>query len=258
MPTLVERVLLADPRLRKRVLLRSASVPKHGIVSPRIPDFPYRDVIKVSALAELIALNDPDFTGTWVKTITRWLAKERPRAPQPQTIRRALTALGFDWVVGLGLSGYKQHAIAMLHALYRNGTYPLPAIQANAIFHGPAYIQDAIVWRSARSFRTRKRHVLPEESRLDEAARRCWLGSDVYGIPTKPPMPPDLSTSQELYAAWCILETALNGKAGTLEGRMAGAEETASSYVLSWVNDIANTLDPDPPSKQPSATKRRP
>jgi hypothetical protein len=255
---LVEHVLRPTVLLRKRVLLGPTSAPKHSSVGLSVPDFSYREVINVSALAELIALNDP-LGGAWVKTINRWLAEEQPpHAPEPETIRRALTALGYDWVVGLGLSGYKQHAIAMLHALCRDGAY-LPALQARAIFKRGRYIQDAITWHSVTSIGPRRRrHSLPEESRLDDAAKRCWIHSDGRGIPTKATMPRDLFSSQKLYTAWCVLETALNGKASTLEGRMAEADQTVSSYVLSWVDDITTSLDSNPPSKPPSVTKRRP
>lgn len=161
-------------------------------------------------------------------------------------------------MVGLGLSGYKQHAIAMLHALCRYEA-DLPVLQAKAIFGGDACIQDAMAWRSARSFRpTRTRRFLPEESRLDAAAKRCWFDSDGRGIPAKATMPRDLSTSQKLYTAWCLLETALNGKGSTLEDRMAEADEAVSTSVLSWAEDITASLDSDPRSKQLSETKRRP
>jgi len=257
LPALVEHVLRPTVRLRKRVLLGPTSAPKRSSADFSAPNFSYRGMINARALAELIALNDP-LGGAWVKTINRWLAEERPHAPEPETIRRALTALGFDWVVGLGLSGYKQHAIAMLHALCHDGA-DLPARQARAIFKRGRYIQDAIAWHSVTSIRPRRgRHSLPEESRLDEAAKRCWVDSDGRGIPTKATMPRDLFSSQKLYTAWCVLETALNGKASTLEDRMAEADQTVSSYVLSWVDDTATSLDSNPPSKPPSVTKRRP
>lgn len=253
---LVEHVLHPTVRLRKRVLLGRTLAAKHSSVGLSVPDCSYREVVNVSALAELIALNDP-LGGAWVKTINRWLAEERSHAPEPETIRRALTALGFDWVVGLGLSGYKQHAIAMLHALCRRGA-SLPALQARAIFKRGHYIQDAIAWHSVTSIGPRRRrHSLPEESRLDEAAKRCWADSDGRGIPTKANMPLDLFSSQKLYTAWCVLETALNGKSSTLEERMAEADQTVSNYVLSWADDITSSLDSNPPSKPASVKKRR-
>lgn len=200
----------------------------------------YRDLVNVDGLAHLIEADDPIRGERWGRKIEQWLAVDHPRAPEPQTIRRVLTALGFDWVVGLGLSGYHQHAIAMLHVLYDQCAGNLPAIQARAIFQSSASASDPALWRSSPTRVTGRLHELsPEEKRLDKAAHRCWRDSDVDGLPTRASIPNGLSRSQKLFIAWCVLETALNGKNGTLEERMEESLEIASPYVLSWSNDIA-------------------
>jgi hypothetical protein len=236
LPSLVEHVLGPTPRLRKGVLRKLPSPLKLGRVRTSAQ---YLEEINVSALAELIERNDIGAGGDWVKTINAWLAR---RAPEPESIRRTLTALGFDWVVGLGLSGYKQHAIAMLHSLYCNDECELATLQARMIFQEGPCVKRTIEWDSLASRRVKRYRPAdsPENSRLEKAAKRSWPNSGILPIPTKPAMPRDLYLSQNLYVAWCVLEVALNTKGHTFEAGMSKADEIATSFVLSWVEDISH------------------
>lgn len=129
LPFLVERVL----RYRAPSLISVRKYPT------KAAPFDYRGVVKVTGLARRIAINDRGGEGasSWTRTIRRWI--NDGHAPAPETVRRALDALGFDWVIGLGRSGYQQQAIAMLHSLWARGGRSRVAAQARAIFTGSNY-----------------------------------------------------------------------------------------------------------------------
>ncbi len=68
----------------------------------------------------------------WERNARRWFAREC--APQPEQIRRVLRALDTNWLVGLGRSGYVQHALCLVHVLSDNGALDLAARTTRLIF----------------------------------------------------------------------------------------------------------------------------
>lgn len=232
LPLLVEGVLRQTPRLRA-LTLSDFDAAAWG--------FDYRGVVNVPALADRIAEKDREGENraAWAKTIGRWINDKR--APEPETIRRVLSSLGFDWLIGLGLSGYQQHAIAMLYVLhYRMGNRSRVAAQARAIFTGSDYEQNKVGWRSRRAFvvtaeRAQNAADPPHLKRLAEAAM-CWRDGR---LPTRCVAPKDLFASESLYAAWMLLDNALVSRFGDLERRMRAIDEIVAREVRSWADSIA-------------------
>jgi hypothetical protein len=202
--------------------------------------FDYRGVVNVPALADRIAEKDREGENraAWAKTIGRWITEKR--APEPETIRRVLGSLGFDWLIGLGLSGYKQHAIAMLHVLYsRMGSRSRVAAQARAIFTGSDYERNEVGRRSRRAFvvtaeRAQGAADPPHLKRLDDAAM-CWRDGR---LPTRCVAPGDLFASESLYAAWVLLDNALVSRFGDLQRRMRAIDEIVAREVQTWADSI--------------------
>lgn len=237
------------------VVVRSAAP---DVVPPRDPrtalkPFDYRGIVRISALAERIARKDRggESEAAWTRTIGRWI--NEGSAPEPETVRRVLDSLGFDWVVGLGRSGYKQHAIAMLHLLWADGARSRVSAQAMAIFAGSDYDRRGFSDRSMRVFRnasaretefsdraqrigdlkTNSAHL----ERLHSVAESCWGMGEA--IPTRCTPPRGLETSRPLFLAWILLDSALDGRSGSLESRLRTVDECVAWAIEAWIHEIA-------------------
>lgn len=214
----VERVLWGSTELRP--LLRDA---------PRERSFDYRDLIDVSALAERVAPGDiqGELVSTWTRAIRRWVSEDA--APSPNTIRRVLAALGFDWLIGLGRAGYQQHALAMLHALWARGNRKRVAVQATAIFDRSDR-QDILV--EQRLLRATESDL----ERLENAALACgWRDNVAVSIPVRCTFPRDFPASGHLFAAKMLLEGAILSKDGSLEQRLQAVSDGVAREVESWI-----------------------
>jgi hypothetical protein len=228
MPFLVERVLRRDAALRP--LVRDA---------PRRRPFNYCNLIDVPALADRVAANDVDGESvpTWTRAIRRWVSEGA--APSPNMIRRVLGSLGFDWLVGMGRSGYRQHATVMLYALWMRGNRKRVAMQAKAIFdlsdeprdilddHAFLYITEA------------------ESQRIEAAALTCgWRAEGgAVSIPTRCHWPDHFPTSTDLYSAWMLLEAATTDKRRSLEQGLRFVQDGVARQVEAW---LATFYPPEP------------
>ena len=98
------------------------------------PRFSLRGLIRETELAQFLADNDllnGSTVDTWRKRFNNWA---NGKVPDPESVRDALRALGSDWLLGLGVIGYRQHAIALLHTLEHAGHRSDAAHYAIAIF----------------------------------------------------------------------------------------------------------------------------
>ena len=241
MPFLVERILRPAPVLRQFVkdsIDGAIADPIDGAIAN---PFDYRDVIRVRNLAEWLSAKDArgDSVSTWTRAIRRWVSEEA--APEPDYIRRTLSTLGFDWLTGLGRSGYGQHALVLLHALWKQGSRSRVAMQASAAFPGSAYRPD-----SDRALWTVIRAGSNDLARLDNAARASrW--EDALGevrLPVRCAHPPDFPASRNLYTAWMLLESALLNKHGSIQQRLLAVDESVAREVHAWVEDILRNNRP--------------
>ena len=240
------------PFLVERVLRYSApsliSVRKYPT---KAAPFDYRGVVKVSGLARRIAINDRGGEGasSWTRTIRRWINDRH--APAPETVRRALDALNFDWVIGLGRSGYQQQAIAMLHSLWARGSRSRVAAQARAIFTGSNYQRSVVGDRSIWAFSSTAGRFSSDDAkealgklttesaharRLREAAEHCWGAKGAVPMRCTPPR--DLPASPHLHVAWMLLESAFTSHTGSLEQRLGAVEESVVREVQIWADAI--------------------
>ena len=235
LPFLVEHVLRTSPTLQPLTL--------NDFDTAALESFNYRGVVKVTALAHQIAKRDRggESEANWVRMIRRWINENR--APEPETIRRVLDSLGFDWLIGLGRSGYKQHAIAMLHVLNcRMGGQSRVVAQARAIFTGSDYERNNVGDRSLWAFKataapSERKSDVPHLRRLHRAAEECWGSGRT--IPTRCTPPHDLPASRLLYVAWMLLDHASSSRSGSLETRLRAIDESVVREVQAWANAIA-------------------
>ena len=227
MPLLVESVLRPMPTLRRYVGERTSET----------DFFDYSKTVDVPALAEHISERDAagESASTWTRAIRRWVSEGG--APEPDTVRRTLEALGFDWVIGLGRCGYAQHALAMLHALWARGSRSRVAAQARAIFTGSDYDRNEVRNKATRVFtRTSPQHL----ARLQAAAISCWgIQQDGMRVPTRCVLPRDFPASNHLYAAWMLLDSAILNKHGSIEQRFRAVSDSVANEVDWWINDIS-------------------
>jgi hypothetical protein len=213
--------------------------------------FDYRGRAKVSEIARLIAERDRESESAtnWTRMIRRWI--NEGHAPAPETVRRVLEALGFDWAIGLGASGYRQHAIAMLHSLWAKGSRSRVAAQARATFPGSDYQRNEISRRSLAVFTSMaSRSGWPESDavasdigtdtahlkRLNAAAEHSWGVRSI--VPMRCTPPPDLPASPQLYVAWMLLDSALTSRTGFLEQRLRAVDESVTREVEIWAQSI--------------------
>lgn len=217
---LVERVLRPNPALRTCL----ADDDERGA-------FDYRDLIVVSDLATRISANDVQCESvlTWTRAIRRWVSEDV--APSPNAIRRALGALGVDWLVGMGRSGYHLHSLALLHALWALGNRKHVAAQARAIFDRSDDVRDVL------DDRTFLRASEADLQRLEDAAFACgWHDArGAISIPTRCTLPRDFPASRELFAAWMLLDAAMTSKYGSLEQRLPAVHDGVARHVESWL-----------------------
>jgi hypothetical protein len=231
MTFLVDRVLRLTPGLDVFVGRLNESNP-----------FDYRDVVDVSSLAKRIAEGDSagESVATWTRAIRRWVSESA--APEPDSIRRTLDALRFDWVVGLGRCGYALHAIAMLHVQWTRGSRTAVAMQARSIFTGSEYRRnvagnDAIRDLALEVFRPNAQHL----DRLHAAAASCW--GDRNGdlrVPTRCVLPRDFPASGHLYAAWILLDSAILNRHGSIEQRLRAVDESVAREIDWWIEEISS------------------
>lgn len=220
MPFFAERVLRRNENLRP--FLRDA--PR------RRRPFNYRKLIDVPPLAKIIAANDIDgaLVSAWTRTIRRWISGDT--TPTPNLIRRALGSLGVDWLIGIGRSGYYQHALVMLHVLSTRGNRSPVAVQAKAIFDRSDDQGDVLDDREAL------RATESELQRLDDAASACgWRDGGAVSIPTRCTLPRDFSASRELYAAWMLFDGAISGRRGPVEQRLLAARDGTAYQIEAWL-----------------------
>lgn len=199
------------------------------------------DAVNAVALGQLIFKNDTekdadrDNARSWERKIRRWVSQEH--APEPAQVRRMFRALKTNWLVALGRSGYKQHAICMLHSLYMTSSCVQATQCAHAIFDGiDVRLEPALLMRQ----------------HLDRALQSCWEDSLIspYSLPTAPIAPRELPASKRLHRAYMLLDSAIyapHGRAHNLSLRLASVEDDVSQLVLSWAEEIA----PNPPRPVP-------
>ena len=199
MPFVVERILRPTPNLR----------PLLGDFKYNAKPFDYRTIMDISGLAKRVASRDrlSESVPAWTRTIRRWVTQDK--GLEPDTCRRFLDALGFDWVVGLGRCGFQQHAISMLHASYTHGGRDRVISQARATFPGSDFERGRKSDHEADSFTIDADQVagkiepnnprsafqvdVPYLNRLHKHAISCW-GEEDNGriVPTRccPPTRP--------------------------------------------------------------------
>ena len=217
--------------LAERILRRDAALRKFLADDSEREPFDYRDLIDVSGLAERISANEVEGESalTWTRAIRRWVSEDV--APSPNTIRRVLRALGFDWLVGMGRSGYQQHALVMLHALWARGSRKRVAAQAKAIFNR-SYQQDDVL--DDRAFLRATETLLQQ---LEDAAFACgWHDKrNAVTIPTRCTLPRDFPASRELFAAWMLLDAAITNKHGSIEQRLHAVRDGVAVQIETWL-----------------------
>lgn len=242
MPFLVERVLRRDDALRP--LVRDA---------PRRRPFNYRNLIDVPTLAERVAANDigGESVPTWTRAIRRWVSEGG--APSPNMVRRVIASLGFDWLIAMGRSGYKQHATVMLYALWMRGNRKRVAMQAKAVFdlsdelpdilddHPFLYITEA------------------EFQRIEAAALTCgWRAEGgAVSIPTRCHWPKHFPTSTDLYSAWMLLEAATTDKRRHLEQGLRFVQDGVARQVEAWLTTFYPTESRRVQKPRPAARRKR-
>ena len=229
LPFLIELVLRPNPSFQP--FLKRSSEPDEAF-------FDYRGRVNVSKLARRISANDIDSDNAahWERTINRWIYESV--APGPNYIRRTLQSLRCDWVIGLGRSGYQQHAIAMLHALWSLGSRESVTAQARVIFS-----DSHTMLRDPRAPLRVSRLRLEQ---FDASAISCGWRDKKRGllIPTKCTLPRDFPASSYLYAAWMLLDAAILNKHGSLEQRLGAVQDSVAREIDSWLKDVSRTTLP--------------
>ncbi len=166
----------------------------------------------------------------WARNLNRWLAGDR--VPTPSMVRFTLEALEYNWLVGLGESGYKQHAICLIHALWAVGRRKQATTAARMIF--ASTLEESLEYKPGL---TRAKTGAPPLDRLENVARAIWPGDDGE-IPTRARAPRDLGASPLLFSAWLALENARASKRPSIATEILFSE--ATKMVRLWIAEEAS------------------
>lgn len=219
----------------------------------------YRGCLDVSVLASFIATNDPASGDaiTWQRNLNRWINRERK--PSPDLIRRCSQAIGYDWLIALGRSGYRQHALCLLWGLFCVGRRTELESYALALF--PHNDSDTIQSKNAKYALTEI--SLPHDAErfvhLKKASKACWKTVEDQILPESPTPPPSMASP--LHAAWMLIDSAFSSNSGPLEIRLRGHHNMIARLVSEWIDSLSSPskLRPDPHSTlaHPTTRKRR-
>ncbi len=167
----------------------------------------------------------------WARNLNRWL--NGTRVPEPQMVRATLSALGADWLYGLGASGYQQHALCLIHGLWKNGARTTAVTEARAIF--VVSLDESFVAQRAQRALSRASAIgTPHQDRLDKAVKTAWP-SCKGEIPPRPIAPSDLGASVDLYSAWLLLEATRTSRAPDTSFRLV--QSAVTHNVRRWIDE---------------------
>ncbi len=195
----------------------------------------YRGALDEAALSEYVRDHDyrsADEPRTWAKRINRWINGQA--VPTPENVRRILAALDANWVVGLGEAGFKQHALCVIHEMWKTGAIKVARAHAAAIFCEEAFKAQALFSRNLNAFAAGTVFT----QRLDECASRAWPQSQDGDIPTRPVPPRDMRGSR-LYEAWLLIDAVLRSEDVELDFR--DIQSNISRVIDDWLSETDKT-----------------
>lgn len=146
-------------------------------------------------------------------------------------MRNTLEGLGVDWIAGLGEVGYLQHALCLIHAMWKAGDRKRAYRQARTIFtRGDGYKE------SAPSIA----RVQPAEyDEFAEAIDVAWPQRNGM-LPRRATPPKDMPASEGLYEAWLLLEAALFSRRPYHHSYTA-VQNGVNRAVASWLDCLGRT-----------------
>ncbi len=210
---------------------RVREIEKAGLTKERLylaPPTPgdtldYRGCLAVPRIAEIV---DRTSKRTAERSIHRWL--DRTRVPEPDQVRTTLSALRVNWIAGLARAGYQQHAIYLLHGLWKNGAQSLALSTARLAFFDS---------HLATSDDSSEAWVLSAKDldRLELAAQSCWPTTDE--LPRGASLTnSDFLVSKDLFAAYALLDAALNMRYDVgVKRRIYAIQDAVARHVKSWI-----------------------